>query len=196
MSKIIGVGPHYSSALKERGLNRIDPLLLFIKPTTTIVSNHEKIQLPNNVEKVVAEVEIAIKVNQKIKNKSVEEIEQMNVIGGYAIACDVTAQGGNVFGYGKYYDSFTPLGSFIKLPTSTTKIELKSFLNGELMQVGNTSEMGYSFEKIISYCSYHFTIEENDILLTGTPAGTFEIHKGDIVRFQSPQLGEITHSVG
>jgi 2-keto-4-pentenoate hydratase/2-oxohepta-3-ene-1,7-dioic acid hydratase in catechol pathway len=194
MSKIIGVGPHYSSLLKAKNMELQDPLFLFTKPTTTLIYNGGLIELPESVDRVMAEVEIAIRINSTIKKISEQEAREGSFIDGFAISLDVTAQGKHVFGDGKVYDTFTPIGSFVQIQ-SPNEITIESYLNGQLQQSAVASEMYYSFEKIISYCSSIMTIEEGDIILTGTPATPFQINYGDIISLKSPELGAVSVQV-
>ena len=52
-------------------------------------------------------------------------------------------------------------------------------LNDEWVQQGNSRDMIFSFDKIVSYVSHFVTLEEGDCIFTGTPRGVGEVHVGD-----------------
>jgi len=186
--KIVGVGPHYASLLHSRQLELQNPLFLFTKPSTTIVQSGQNIVRPSQADQTIAEVEIAIRLKSSAKNITREQAKSRGLIEAYTIAFDMTAVGGKVFGDGKIYDTFTPLGEF-KPYSDDKNITIQSRCNGQLMQSGSTQEMTYSFYELLAYCSEHFTLEAGDIILTGTPAGPFEVHAGDRIEMSSPDFG-------
>ena len=53
--------------------------------------------------------------------------------------------------------------------------------NGEIVQSGNTNDMIFSYEEIIVYLSKFFTLNEGDIIFTGTPAGVGKVSRGDLL---------------
>ncbi|MED4599404.1 fumarylacetoacetate hydrolase family protein [Paenibacillus validus] len=194
MAKIIGIGPHYPALLKAKNFPPDHVPHLFLKPMTTIVRDGQEIQIPSQAEKVIAEVEIALLVNRTLRNVTEEEMADLSAVGGYAIANDLTAVGPKVMGEGKIYDTFTPLGTFVKVDDPLS-IRIESYQNGELKQSASASEMGFSFARILAYFSSIITLEQGDIILTGTPAGPFEIQPGDKIEIRSPQLGVVTNKV-
>ncbi|WP_449537871.1 fumarylacetoacetate hydrolase family protein [Ferdinandcohnia sp. Marseille-Q9671] len=194
MPKIIGIGPHYRCLLKSKEISFNARPILFMKPLQSVIHSKESIIIPKDAEQVLAEVEVAIRIDKTIRNISEQEVIDLNVINGYAIANDLTAFGVNVYGNGKIYDTFTPLGDFIEIE-HPTEITISSYLNNVQKQCSSTLQMSLSFEKIVSYFSSIVTLEKGDIILTGTPAGPFEIKSGDVVEVSSPQLGSVINEV-
>jgi 2-keto-4-pentenoate hydratase/2-oxohepta-3-ene-1,7-dioic acid hydratase in catechol pathway len=194
MPKIWGIGPHYKSLLESKGMPKNSKPLLFIKPLTSRIGEGESIVIPRDAEKVMAEVEIAVQVNRMLRNANARELRDLSAISGYAIANDLTAFGEQVFGGGKIYDSFTPLGLFVPV-ADPSLIHIESYQNGILRQSASALDMGFDFAQILAYFSSVVTIEAGDILLTGTPAGPFEVFHGDQVELRSPQLGTIVNPV-
>jgi 5-oxopent-3-ene-1,2,5-tricarboxylate decarboxylase/2-hydroxyhepta-2,4-diene-1,7-dioate isomerase len=72
---------------------------------------------------------------------------------------------------------------------------VRTFVNGELRQEGNTRFFINSIPAIIEYVSAFMTLEENDVLLTGTPKGISAIHPGDLVRIEIDGIGALENSV-
>lgn len=194
MTKIVGIGPHYQSVLDAKGMACPEKPFTFIKPTSSIIRSGSSIVIPAVAEQVMSEVEVAIRVSRKLKNATREEVEDLSAIDGYAIANDVTANGEGVFGAGKIYDTFTPLGDFVMV-SDPTSVTIEAFLNGEKKQSATTKEMNFDFAAILVYFSGIFTLEPGDIILTGTPASAFPIQAGDKVELRSPELGTVVTPV-
>ncbi|BCG61582.1 fumarylacetoacetate hydrolase family protein [Paenibacillus sp. URB8-2] len=194
MPKIIGIGPHYPAFLQSKGLPADFVPHLFLKPLSGVIGDGQAIHIPEHAEKVMAEVEIAVLINRTLRNAREEELADLSAIGGYAIANDLTAVGPRVMGEGKIYDTFTPLGPFQKVEDPGS-IRIESYLNGERKQSAGIEDMGYTFARILAYFSTILTLEEGDIVLTGTPAGPFEITPGDRVEIRSEQLGTVSNTV-
>jgi acylpyruvate hydrolase len=112
----------------------------------------------------------------------------MEHIGGYALAIDMTARGiqseaknkGLPWTVAKGYDTFCPISRFIEkseLPTpENTTLWLK--VDDELRQHGSTSDMIFSIPFLVSHISSIMTLEEGDLILTGTPAGVGPVKPG------------------
>lgn len=195
MPKVIGIGPHFHSSLKEKGLSSDFIPHVFLKTMRGVIGNNEPINLPEGAQKVLAEVEVALKLNRTLKNVSKQEVQDLTCVEGYAISGDLTALGETISGEGKIYDTFTPCGDFQK-NIDIKSLNIQSFLNGVLMQKSVViQDMTYDFATVISFFSKILTLEAGDILLTGTPAGAFAIKKGDVLKFYSPQLGEVINTV-
>ena len=72
------------------------------------------------------------------------------------------------------------LSPFVKIE-SWEGLELRTYLNGELRQQGGVEEMLFPPDRLLREAERWFGIEDGDILMTGTPAGTGPIHVGDEV---------------
>ena len=81
----------------------------------------------------------------------------------------------------KSFDFSAPVGKFFPVETFQDKgnIAFSLFKNKEIVQKGNTSEMIFTFEELISYVSKFVTIKEGDLIFTGTPAGVGSVNIGD-----------------
>jgi 2-keto-4-pentenoate hydratase/2-oxohepta-3-ene-1,7-dioic acid hydratase in catechol pathway len=128
---------------------------------------------------------------------------------GYTIMNDVTARDiqkkeGQWF-RAKSFDTFAPIGpdiilaKYIKNPDN---INLKSYVNGELRQDSNTSDMIFGVYELISFISKSMTLEEGDLVSTGTPAGVGAFRKQksflrneDIISCQIDNIGELVNKI-
>lgn len=192
-NKIIAVGPHYKTALKSRGIEDLHPLQLFLKPFSSIIFNDSTIIIEPFMRNVVAEGEIALLLKKDLKYVEVADIILEDVIEAVSIGLDITLTDNDAFCHGKIYDTFTPLCDFKQI--NPYLLEYKVFLKGKLMQIGHVEDMTLSFESILSYCSKYFSLNKGDIILTGTPAGTFKIVSGDIITIESNLMSKHTFKV-
>jgi 5-oxopent-3-ene-1,2,5-tricarboxylate decarboxylase/2-hydroxyhepta-2,4-diene-1,7-dioate isomerase len=98
----------------------------------------------------------------------------------------------------KGWDTFGPLGPWLVTAgelTDPTNLELRTLVNGELRQHGNTRDLIYTIPQIIAFVSEFLTLQENDVLLTGTPRGISRIHPGDVVRVEIDGIGALENQV-
>lgn len=194
MPKVIGIGPHFYSALKQKGLDKDFQPKVFLKSFLGVIPENKSIRIPDEADYTLAEVEVAVKIKNTCRNYSAQQVAKYDCIGGYAVCGDLTAVGDNVSGEGKLYDTFTPCSPFsLDAPTVHTTLEAR--LNGKLMQQASLSDMGMNINECVAYISQILTLEPGDIVLTGTPAGAFQISHGDTIAFSGTALGNVTYRV-
>lgn len=165
-------------------------------------TNPSPIYIPKNVN-VHHEIELALIMKSNISNVNPSEFsvkDLLESIQGVALALDLTARNvqsdakraGLPWSIAKGYDTFCPISEMIplnKLPNINSNdfqdsFRLKCFVNGQLRQDGTSDLMLNSMAKIISTISETISLEPNDIVLTGTPAGVGEIKPNDIIEGQ------------
>jgi 2-keto-4-pentenoate hydratase/2-oxohepta-3-ene-1,7-dioic acid hydratase in catechol pathway len=206
--KIICIGLNYKQHALECNLPFPSAPIIVNKFNNTINAHGKDILIPNTSSQVDYEAELAIVIGQKAKN--VEIKDALSVVYGFCAANDVTARDlqnkSSQWLLGKTSDGFCPIG-----PTLVSKEEVgnpnslnvRLYVNGEIRQNSNTSDMIFSCEELISYISKHFTLEPGDIILTGTPAGVILgypedkkvwLKDGDIVTVKIDKLGSLTNT--
>jgi len=205
--KIVCVGMNYKSHINEQDGRFPDKPVLFCKANTCIIKNNESIICPPEVEELDYEVELAVIIGKRAKNVSSEDVAQY--IYGYTVINDVTARDiqkkeGQWF-RAKSFDTFGPIGPSIVLAkdiTNHNNINLKSFVNGQLRQDSNTSEMIFDVDHLISFISKSMSLEEGDMIATGTPAGVGAFMKEksfledkDIITCTIEGIGNLINSV-
>ncbi|CAD0053613.1 unnamed protein product, partial [Aureobasidium pullulans] len=155
---------------------------VFLKPATTISTATAPIVIPKTCQNQVdGEVELAIVIGRDCKDLTLENA--MESVLGYTVANDVTARKfqarGSQWGFSKGFDTFCPLGPVLvskqSLPDPSA-LELKTTLNGKLMQNGLAKNMIFSIEEILVYLSSvriedPATWRKGTVILTGTPSG-------------------------
>ncbi|UCG04689.1 MAG: fumarylacetoacetate hydrolase family protein [Candidatus Heimdallarchaeota archaeon] len=202
-SKIICLAKNYPAHAKEMGVEpeNLPPHPdLFLKPQSALIGPGENIIFPPQAQQVDHEVELAVVISKKGKNISVED--SFDFIFGYTILLDMTARDiqalakkkGRPWFPSKGFDTFSPIGPVIvtsdeiKYPQN---LDLELSINGQIKQKGNTKDMIFSIERIISYCSSITTLEEGDLIATGTPAGVGPVQKGDKISATIESIGTL-----
>jgi 2-keto-4-pentenoate hydratase/2-oxohepta-3-ene-1,7-dioic acid hydratase in catechol pathway len=174
--KIICVGMNYKSHILEQDGRFPEKPVLFAKSNSSIIKNGENIIYPAQTTQLDYEVELAVIIGKKMKN--ITESQVPDFIYGYTVMNDITARDcqksdGQWF-RAKSFDTFAPIGPEIILKenlTNAQNLNLKSYVNGELRQNANTSDMIFKINELISFISMSQTLERGDLISTGTPAG-------------------------
>ncbi|MBU3182264.1 fumarylacetoacetate hydrolase family protein [Clostridium psychrophilum] len=196
-SKIIGIGLNYYDAVKKNNAKVPVEPVVFLKPSSSIISTDEPIIYPKLSNSVTYEVELAVVIGKKTKNVSLENA--LEYVFGYTIANDVTSK--DLLGkygpwdVGKGFDTFLPVGPWIVTGIDPSNLVISMKQNDETTQISNTKEMIFNVESIISYISSIMTLLPGDIIITGTPAGASELNAGDILVGSIENIGELKNNV-
>ena len=185
--KILAVGRNYSEHAKE--LNNPVPTepVVFLKPDTALLREGKPFFHPDFSNDIHYEVELVIKIGKE--GKHIAEKFALNYIESIGIGIDFTArdiqekckQKGLPWEIAKAFDHSAPIGNFVNIAEfkDLKNISFSLKKNDEIVQSGNSSDMIFSFEQIISYLSKRFTLKKGDLIFTGTPAGVGKINIGD-----------------
>ncbi|MEE2903320.1 MAG: fumarylacetoacetate hydrolase family protein [Myxococcota bacterium] len=197
-NKIIGIARNYRAHAAE--LNNTVPEeepLFFYKPTSSVIFSGGTVILPPNVGRVDYEGELGVVISATTKN--IEEEKANQVVKGLLPAFDITARAlqksKGHFSLAKGFDTFCPIGVLAESSGDGSNVRLRTYLNDERVQDSSTSNMVHSIPRLISYLSSVITLEENDLILTGTPAGVGPISSGDNLRLEIDGLSTLTCSV-
>lgn len=187
--KIFGIGRNYTEHARE--LNNPVPSepVVFIKPHSAILKKGMPFVIPAFSNQIEYEVEIVLKICRNGKNISENNAAKyFNEIG---IGIDFTARDlqnkakekGLPWEIAKAFDHSAPVSDFLPLINFEKKDNILFHLkkNGQIVQEGNTSDMIFSFDKIIAYITRFFTINIGDLVFTGTPKGVGKIEKNDLL---------------
>jgi len=93
----------------------------------------------------------------------------------------------------KGYDTFCPLGPWIETDIDPGNLDIKTYVDGELRRVGNTSELTYSIPEIIEFCSDVWTLLPGDVICTGTPDGLGGFTDGQTVDITIEGIGTLSN---
>lgn len=184
--KILCVGRNYTEHAKELGNAVPENPVIFSKPDTALLKNGEPFYHPDFSSDIHHEVELVIKISKM--GKKIQPKFARNYFNEIGLGVDFTARDtqsklkekGLPWELAKAFDGSAPIGEFINVEgkdLSNINFSLKK--NGEVVQQGNTSQMIFQFEEIVSFVSQYFTLKVGDLIYTGTPAGVSKINIGD-----------------
>ena len=213
-SKIIAVGLNYSEHVKESTTfaNKQQDLpkepILFAKTNNVLIGPGENIILPGHIKeynlpdpRVDHECELAIIIGKKGRHIPVGKA--FEYVLGYTCFNDVSQrniQKSDPSGWfrGKSFDTFGPIGPVIVTHNEIgdpCALNICCRVNGAVKQSDNTRSMIFSVQVLIAYISKQFTLEEGDIIATGTPAGVSPLVPGDIVEVEVEKIGILKNPV-
>ncbi len=185
--KIICIGRNYAEHAKEFNNPVPESPVFFMKPDTALLPPHNPFFYPDFSKDVHYETELVIKIcrngrhiAEQFAHKYYKEIS----VGIDFTARDLQAvckQKGLPWEIAKAFDFSAPVGRFIKIEQFEDKqnIPFGLKINGEWRQIGNSSDMIFSFDKIISYVSQFVTLRSGDLIFTGTPSGVGSVKIDD-----------------
>ena len=185
--KIICIGRNYTEHAKELNNPLPEEPLFFMKPDTALLIRNRPFYIPDFSNEIHYETELVIKISKNGKN--IQENFAHNYYDKITLGIDFTARDiqkkckekGHPWEIAKAFDNSAPISTFI--PVSELKerenIKFHMDLNGKRVQTGNSRDMIFSFEKIISYVSKFIYLKMGDIIFTGTPAGVGKVNIGD-----------------
>jgi 2-keto-4-pentenoate hydratase/2-oxohepta-3-ene-1,7-dioic acid hydratase in catechol pathway len=209
-TKIICLGRNYVDHIKEMNAPFPKEPVFFGKTINTLITDNKPIIYPKILYKdevnkrVDYEVELAFIISKNCKNVSKQNA--YDFIFGYSVFLDMTARNMQVndrniklpWYRSKNFDTFGPIGPKIVSHDEISdphnlNIELK--VNGEIRQSSNTKYLLFKIPDIIEYISQFLTLEEGDIVATGTPGGVGAILPGDKIEASIEMIGTITHLI-
>jgi 2-keto-4-pentenoate hydratase/2-oxohepta-3-ene-1,7-dioic acid hydratase in catechol pathway len=196
-SKIICVGLNYKDHAKELKMPIPQYPIIFLKPPTALIFNNDPIVYPAQTKELHYEAELAIVIKDRIKN--IAEKEARKHVLGFTCGNDVTARDlqrlDGQWTRAKSFDSFCPLGPRIVKKIDPDNLAIKLYLNGDVKQSSNTSNMIFKVDFLISFISQIMTLKPEDIILTGTPPGVGPMKVGDVVEVEIEGIGRLSNKV-
>ena len=185
--KIICIGRNYANHAKELGNTIPTEPLFFLKPETAIQPKGHPFFIPDFSNEIHYEVELVIKINKA--GKHIEERFAHKYYDQIGLGIDFTARDiqeeckakGLPWEKAKGFDGSAQIGrNFIdKAELELNDITFSLEKNGEQVQLGNSKNMLFSFDKIITHISKFYTLQIGDLIYTGTPEGVGLVKAGD-----------------
>jgi acylpyruvate hydrolase len=187
--KIICIGLNYRNHAIEMGRPFPEAPVVFLKPDSSLLKNNKPFFLPGFSGMIQYETEVVIKIcklgkgiSQKFAYRYYDEL---------TLGIDITARdiqnrnsaAGLPWELSKCFDGAAPLGKFVPISSveSVNNLDFRLEINNKIVQQGNTSDMIFSIDEIISYVSQYFTLKTGDLIFTGTPSGVGPLIKNDNV---------------
>lgn len=198
--RVFAVGMNYKGHIAEAGASTPEFPLMFMMPHTAVAAHLQPVILPREATIVHHECELAIVIGKQGRRISVADAPAH--ILGYTCANDVServiqnsemALGALLIG--KSFDTFCPLGPLIATDIDPHDLSIGTRVNGQQRQLGNTGDMLFSVEYIVSYLSQAITLLPGDVILTGTPSGVDLLQAGDCCEITIAGIGTLTNNI-
>jgi 5-oxopent-3-ene-1,2,5-tricarboxylate decarboxylase/2-hydroxyhepta-2,4-diene-1,7-dioate isomerase len=197
---MIGLALNYADHAQELSIAQPEEPALFFKPLNTLVGHRGNVVYPRNVEYMHYENELAVVIGRRCRKVSANNA--LDVVQGYTIANELTIRDfvHNLYRppiKAKGWDTLCPLGPYLVEDeiADPHALELRTYVNGELRQHGNTKDLILRIPELIAYITTFMTLEAGDILLTGTPKGVSHIYPGDRMRLEIDGLEALENTV-
>lgn len=184
--KIFCVGRNYKEHAIELGNQVPEDPIIFIKPSNAQLFNGQSLIYPEYTDDLQFEGELVLKVCKN--GKKIDQEFALDYISDWTVGIDFTARdiqnrykrNGLPWEISKAFDNSAAVGRFLpfdKINYNNTTFSLLK--DGEKVQEGNSSNMIFRMEYIISFISQYFTIQIGDLIFTGTPSGVGTVLPGD-----------------
>jgi 2-keto-4-pentenoate hydratase/2-oxohepta-3-ene-1,7-dioic acid hydratase in catechol pathway len=215
---IFCVGKNYHEHAKEFGQSGYDMSagkgedappapVVFTKPASTVVGDQDDVlSFPEVTQQMDYEVELGVILGRG--GRGISEADALDHVWGYTIINDVTArdlqQKHRQWFIGKSLDTYCPMGPWIVTAdeVDVTRLDVRCWINDELRQNANTSDLIFDVPTIIATLSAGMTLRPGDVIATGTPAGVgigFKpprfLKSGDVMKLSIGNLGTLTNRV-
>ena len=172
---IICIGLNYADHIAETSLATHNFPEIFMKTSNALASHQDTITIEDESFHYDYEGELVIVIGKAGKNISHDQAKEH--ILGYTIGNDVSARAlqfrGSQWILGKSLDNFAPIGPIIVSPDEFDfdNATITTTVNGEVRQQAQLQQMLFKPDAIIEFVSQYITLQEGDIIFTGTPSG-------------------------
>jgi 5-oxopent-3-ene-1,2,5-tricarboxylate decarboxylase/2-hydroxyhepta-2,4-diene-1,7-dioate isomerase len=202
---IFALGLNYADHAKELSreltVSAQDEPLVFLKSPGTLVGHRAQTRRPEGVAFMHYECELAVVIGRSARK--VSRAEAMAHVAGYTVANDYAIRDYLENWYRpnlrvKNRDGCTALGPWLVDAADVADphaLELRTFVNGKLVQQGNTGDMIRRIPELIEYLSSFMTLSAGDLILTGTPDGIVNVNVGDEVVTEIEGVGRLVNTI-
>lgn len=197
-TKILACHLNYKSRVDEFMTRLPSAPTYFHKPTTSLNSHRGQVVRPDRCKYLNFEGEIAIVIGKTCRNVSPDEAGSF--IAGYTIANDYglhdfrDTDAGSMLRV-KGSDTLCPVGPGLATDWDFRDKDIRTVVNGDVVQTGNTSEMEWNMHYLVADLARTITLLPGDMILSGTPAGSRPVEPGDVVSVEVDGLGTLTNTI-
>ena len=188
------VGRNYLGHVKELEHEVPKEPLIFLKAATSVIGSGDFIRIPDWAGIIHYEGELAVVIGKSGRN--IPEEEAYEHVAGYTIMNDVTARemqsADGQWTRSKSFDTFGPMGPCLlmvnEMPLDTV---VHTSVNNRTVQESPISKMIFPIPRLISHISRFATLEQGDVISTGTPEGVGQLKVGDLVEVEINGIGKL-----
>lgn len=185
--KIICIGRNYADHAKELQNPVPKRPLVFMKPPSALLVNNKPFYYPEFTKDLHHEIEVVIKIARN--GRHVQPEFASKYYKKVALGIDFTARDvqselkkkGHPWEIAKGFDGSAVLSEFVNISEleDPSAIQFRLSKNGQDVQTGNTKDLIFNFDYLITYVSQYFKLQQGDLIYTGTPAGVGPVAIGD-----------------
>ena len=204
--KVICVGLNYREHAAEAGMDIPNEPVLFNKFNNSIAAPGQDIDITGLV-RVDYEAELAFVMGEQTRRVSVDNA--LDKVFGYCTSNDISERElqfrSGQWLLGKALDGFLPIGPYLVTSDEVPDpqdLSIRGWLNGEIRQDSNTSDMIFTVAESISYISRYITLDPGDVVITGTPPGVIMgredkawMTEGDSYAVEIGNLGKLSNTM-
>jgi acylpyruvate hydrolase len=204
LRNIVATGKNYRKHILEMGHPIPSAPSFFLKPTSSYLEDGGVIMLPPESTRVDHEVELVIFIGSRGHRVPVKDA--LKLVSGYGVGIDVSARDiqiadmkqGNPWTVSKGFDTFSPISKMKPVEdlgkANPDDARLWLSVNGKVRQDNRTSDMIWGCAELISRISQFMTLDEGDVVFTGTPEGVGPLADGDKVECAVDGIGTLRHT--
>jgi len=203
IGKMVCVGRNYAEHAKELGNEVPAKPVIFLKPASVVIYSSDKIVQPSFGEDLHHEVELVLLIGKKVKD--VNEKDAEDAIIGYGLGLDMTmrdvqkelSKKGDPWTISKCFDTSAVLSDFVlkKDYNLTLNEEISLSVNGTVKQKEVLNKMIFNPAQIVEYISSLMTLEDGDLIFTGTPKGVSKVVSGDTITAELSGIAKLDCSI-
>jgi 2-keto-4-pentenoate hydratase/2-oxohepta-3-ene-1,7-dioic acid hydratase in catechol pathway len=201
--KIVGVGRNYADHAKETGVDPFEKPRIIFKMPSSVTAPDATVEKPAGIQKFDFEGELAVVIGAFARHVMPEDA--LSFVAGYTLLNDLSAREFQFdisppqTTFAKSMDGFCPLGPVLVTANDIPDpqaLQLKTLVNGHVMQEATTADMLFPVANLISYVSQYMTLEPGDVLTTGTPAGIGAFRKPPVWLAAGDRIEVSINSIG
>jgi 5-oxopent-3-ene-1,2,5-tricarboxylate decarboxylase/2-hydroxyhepta-2,4-diene-1,7-dioate isomerase len=198
---LVALGLNYADHAKELSFGSQEEPLVFLKAAGSVIGHRGVTRRPTGVKFMHYECELAVVIGLPVRN--VARKDALKHVAGYCVANDYAIRDYLENWYRpnlrvKNRDGGTVLGPWLvdgsEVP-DPGNLALRTYVNGELIQQGNTRDLITDVPGLIEYLSSFMTLNTGDVILTGTPEGVVNVNEGDEVVCEIEGLGRLQNTL-
>lgn len=188
--KVLCVGRNYRAHAAELGNTVPEEPLMFFKPSSAVIGSGQSIVVPAGFERVDMESELVAVIGTRGRN--IKAADALQHVAGYCLGNDVSnrdlQRGDKLWTRGKGFDSFAPLGPWVRVTEPgfalPSEARVRGTLDGQLRQDAPIGDMVFDIPTVIEFISACMTLEPGDVIYTGTPEGVSQLQPGQRIEIE------------
>lgn len=201
-TKIVCVGLNYRAHIAESqsvvsGAEPPREPLLFLKPPSALIAHGQPVRIPPGVTRLDPEAELAVVIGRRASR--ITPADATAHIAGLTAFNDVSARNyqrsDGQWTRAKGFDTFAPMGPWIATGLSPEDLAVSCRVNGSVRQGARSSDLLFPVPFLVSFISHIMTLEPEDVIATGTPAGVAPVAIGDRIEVEVEGVGVLGNPV-